>query len=81
MYFQEAMPLRLKEVHFVNQPILFNMVWQMFKPFVKEKLKKRVNTSLLFTYCGSEFRCCYVSVELWHLIGPLYISDKISVDH
>jgi len=45
MYFQEAMPMRLKEVHFVNQPFLFNMVWQMFKPFVKEKLKKRVNTS------------------------------------
>ncbi|XP_021918955.1 alpha-tocopherol transfer protein-like [Zootermopsis nevadensis] len=40
--FQEAMPLRLKEVHIVNQPFLFNMVWQMFKPFVKEKLKKRL---------------------------------------
>jgi len=41
-FIQEAMPLRLKEVHFVNQPFLFNMVWQMFKPFVKEKLKKRM---------------------------------------
>jgi len=41
-FIQEAMPLRLKEVHFVNQPFLFNMVWQMFKPFVKDKLKKRL---------------------------------------
>ncbi|XP_060815039.1 retinaldehyde-binding protein 1 [Bombus pascuorum] len=41
-FIQEAMPLRLKEVHFVKQPFLFNMVWQMFKPFVKEKLKKRM---------------------------------------
>jgi len=41
-FIQEAMPLRLKEVHFVNQPFLFNMVWQMFKPFVKEKLKNRM---------------------------------------
>jgi len=41
-FIQEAMPLRLKEVHFVNQPFLFNMVWQMFKPFVKDKLKKRM---------------------------------------
>ncbi|XP_014219784.1 clavesin-1 [Copidosoma floridanum] len=41
-FIQEAMPLRLKEVHYVNQPFLFNMVWQMFKPFVKEKLKSRM---------------------------------------
>jgi len=41
-FIQEAMPLRLKEVHFVNQPFLFNMVWTMFKPFVKEKLKNRM---------------------------------------
>ncbi|XP_043594012.1 clavesin-2 [Bombus pyrosoma] len=41
-FIQEAMPLRLKEVHFVKQPFLFNMVWQMFKPFVKEKLRKRM---------------------------------------
>jgi len=41
-FIQEAMPMRLKEVHFVNQPFLFNMVWQMFKPFVKDKLKKRM---------------------------------------
>lgn len=26
----------------VKEPFLFNMVWQMFKPFVKEKLKKRM---------------------------------------
>jgi len=50
------MPLRLKEVHFVNQPFLFNMVWTMFKPFVKEKLKNRVNTGLFFIYCGVEVK-------------------------
>ncbi|XP_014237787.1 clavesin-1 [Trichogramma pretiosum] len=41
-FIQDAMPLRLKEVHFVKEPFLFNMVWQMFKPFVREKLKKRM---------------------------------------
>jgi hypothetical protein len=41
-FIQEAMPMRLKEVHFVKQPFIFNMVWTLFKPFVKEKLKKRV---------------------------------------
>ncbi|XP_076167085.1 retinaldehyde-binding protein 1 [Ptiloglossa arizonensis] len=41
-FIQDAMPLRLKEVHIVKQPMLFNMVWKMFKPFVREKLKKRM---------------------------------------
>ncbi len=41
-FIQEAMPIRLKEVHFVKQPFIFNMVWALIKPFVKEKLKKRV---------------------------------------
>ncbi|XP_031849841.1 clavesin-1 [Nomia melanderi] len=41
-FIQDAMPLRLKEVHIVKQPFLFNMVWQMFKPFVREKLKGRM---------------------------------------
>ncbi|KYQ59106.1 Retinaldehyde-binding protein 1 [Trachymyrmex zeteki] len=41
-FIQDAMPLRLKEIHFVKQPFLFKMVWQMFKPFVREKLKNRM---------------------------------------
>jgi hypothetical protein len=42
LYIQEAMALRLKEVHIVRQPFLFNMVWPMFKQFVGDKLKKRL---------------------------------------
>lgn len=42
LYIQESMPLRLKEVHIVRQPFLFNMVWPMFKQFVGDKLKKRL---------------------------------------
>ncbi|EGI67810.1 Alpha-tocopherol transfer protein-like protein [Acromyrmex echinatior] len=41
-FIQDAMPLRLKEIHFVKQPFLFKMVWQMFKPFVREKLRNRM---------------------------------------
>jgi len=37
------MPLRMKEVHIIRQPFLFNMVWPMFKQFVGDKLKKRVS--------------------------------------
>ncbi|XP_049282801.1 retinaldehyde-binding protein 1-like [Anopheles funestus] len=41
-FIQEACPLRMKAVHFVNEPMIFNMVWSLFKPFVKEKLNKRM---------------------------------------
>jgi len=41
-FIQDAMPLRLKEVHMVKQPFIFNMVWQIFKPFIRDKLKKRI---------------------------------------
>lgn len=46
-FIQDAMPIRLKEVHFVKQPFIFNMVWALIKPFVKEKLKKRVREFFL----------------------------------
>lgn len=42
-FIQDAMPLRLKEVHFVKQPMVFSVVWAMFKPFIREKLKTRVS--------------------------------------
>jgi len=41
-FIQDAMPIRLKQVHIVNQPFIFNMVWTLFKPFVKDKLNKRM---------------------------------------
>lgn len=42
-FIQDAMPIRLKQVHMVNQPFIFNMVWTLFKPFIREKLSKRVS--------------------------------------
>lgn len=45
-FIQDAMPLRLKEVHMVNQPFIFNVVWKVFKPFIREKLGSRVSFSI-----------------------------------
>ncbi|XP_030752436.1 alpha-tocopherol transfer protein-like [Sitophilus oryzae] len=42
-FIQDAMPLRLKEVHMVKQPFIFKMVWAIFKPFIGEKLGKRIH--------------------------------------
>uniref|UniRef100_A0A1A9WKQ6 CRAL-TRIO domain-containing protein n=1 Tax=Glossina brevipalpis TaxID=37001 RepID=A0A1A9WKQ6_9MUSC len=41
-FIQDAMPIRLKELHFVKQPFIFKLVWTLFKPFVREKLNKRM---------------------------------------
>jgi retinaldehyde-binding protein 1 len=40
-FIQDALPYRLKEVHIVKQPFIFNIVWNIFKPLMREKLKKR----------------------------------------
>lgn len=41
-FIQDAMPLRVKEVHIVKEPLYFALVWKLFKPFIKDKLKKRM---------------------------------------
>lgn len=41
-FIQDAMPVRLKEVHMINEPWIFKIVWQLFKPLVRAKLRSRV---------------------------------------
>ncbi|KAM7292879.1 hypothetical protein ISCGN_026014 [Ixodes scapularis] len=39
---QECCPLRLKSAHVVNQPMFFTSVFALVKPFLKEKLVRRM---------------------------------------
>ncbi|XP_018897662.1 alpha-tocopherol transfer protein isoform X2 [Bemisia tabaci] len=41
-WLQDSVPLRIKGIHIVNQPYIFNMVFALFKPFLREKLRSRV---------------------------------------
>jgi retinaldehyde-binding protein 1 len=60
-FIQDAMPLRLKEVHMVKQPFIFKMVWAIFKPFIKEKLKNRI------FFHGSKMPSLHKHMEPSHL--------------
>ncbi|XP_077869426.1 alpha-tocopherol transfer protein-like [Saccoglossus kowalevskii] len=39
---QNAMPIRIKGMHYVNEPRLFDAVFAVVRPFLKEKLKNRI---------------------------------------
>ena len=40
---QDAFPGRIKAMHIVNQPAIFSYVFNIVKPFLKEKMKSRFN--------------------------------------
>lgn len=42
-FIQEAMPLRLKELHILHNPFVFNVAWGIIKPLLTEKTNKRTH--------------------------------------
>lgn len=41
-WLQDAVPLRIKGIHIINQPKIFQVVFALFKPFLREKLRARI---------------------------------------
>ncbi|XP_015509823.1 retinaldehyde-binding protein 1 [Neodiprion virginianus] len=77
-FIQDAMPLRLKEVHIVKQPFIFNMVWKIFTPFIREKLNSRMY------FHGSKMASLHKHLDPSHLPenygGKLPAIDYTSAD-
>lgn len=40
---QDAMPLRLKSINIVNEPKIFDVLLTLLRPFIKQKIKKRLH--------------------------------------
>ncbi|XP_065357690.1 alpha-tocopherol transfer protein-like isoform X2 [Calliphora vicina] len=64
-WLQDAVPLRIKAIHIVNQPKIFNVVFSLFKPFLREKLRNRIifhgtDRESLYKYMSPEILpACY----------------------
>ena len=56
-WLQDAMPMRVKSVNFVNEPKLFDMLFAIIRPFMKEKLKKRLKAH------GSSFNLLHEVID------------------
>ncbi|CAH0556805.1 unnamed protein product [Brassicogethes aeneus] len=41
-WLQDSLPVRIKNIHIVNQPYIFKIVFALFKPFLREKLRNRI---------------------------------------
>lgn len=41
-WLQDSVPMRIKGIYIINQPKIFNIVFALFKPFLREKLRNRI---------------------------------------
>lgn len=44
---QETFPLRFKGFHVINEPFYFDAIMAVLKPFLKEKIRKRVSLRII----------------------------------
>ncbi|KAJ9574890.1 hypothetical protein L9F63_007953, partial [Diploptera punctata] len=70
-WIQDCMPLRMKGVHIVNQPYLFNMLFAIFKPFFNEKIRKRIY------FHGKDYESIYKYIDKKYL--PLEIGGELEL--
>ncbi|ESO83200.1 hypothetical protein LOTGIDRAFT_133798 [Lottia gigantea] len=61
---QEAFPARIKSIHYVNEPVFFDVIFAIIKQFLKEKILKRLH------FHGKNV------TELHEYIDPQYLPEE-----
>ena len=56
----------------INQPFYFDAVFAVFKPFLKDKIRRRVSTFHSYRL-GSTSICSLVSILLWEILGAFRV--------
>ncbi|XP_031771197.1 alpha-tocopherol transfer protein-like isoform X4 [Apis florea] len=86
-WLQDAVPLRIKNIHIVNQPYVFNMVFALFKPFLRDKLKNRLifhgtDRKSLHQYISPKcLPACYGgNLQLPRITGPQWLELLLLCD-
>mgnify|MGYP003345921011 CR=1 FL=1 len=60
-WLQDAIPARIKNIHIVNEPYIFNIVFNLFKPFLRDKLKNRI------IFHGTDYKSLHQYISPEHL--------------
>jgi len=63
--FQEATPLRVRGVHYVNPPKFVSRLVNFFKLFMPSKIQNRVNINSVPTERNSRLACVYLNWLYW----------------
>merc|ERR1711976_1066843 len=66
---QESIPLRFKAAHYYNYGPMFDAVMQLFLPFIKKKLKDRLN------FHGNNMEVIYDKVIPMEILPTDYLPD------
>lgn len=86
-WLQDSVPLRIKGIHVVNQPKIFQMVFALFKPFLREKLRSRIifhGTDRESLFKHIEPKClpkCYDgTIEMPNISGEVWLELLLKCD-
>jgi len=57
---QEAFPMRFKAFHVLHEPFYFDAILAVLKPFLKEKIRRRVSTYFFSGYFLKRIKLIYL---------------------